>query len=276
MQVRFSCILVVGVLGTGCAGTAGTAPEVASVVVEPLASNEPTPELAPPPPPPQPQRMTTGGFDWLKPAAWELQPERVMRLVTLRVPRATGDALDGEFLMVRAGGDLEANVARWRGQFDGDPEAEITKRAVAGVATSIVQIEGSYRERDWETNTEHMRSGYKMVVAMVHTDPQPLFIKMWGPRSTIDAARVGFDQILDSIRLSSAALLRTERGELKLAAAGFLQKLVGPATATPRWRGPCRGSSSARCPSGARMVSAAECPSYPRSRTARVASPGGC
>lgn len=43
------------------------------------------------------------------------------------------------------------------------------------------------------------QDGWKMVVAMMHTEGAAHFFKMWGPQKTVDGARGDFDQLLGSV-----------------------------------------------------------------------------
>src|SRR5262249_31762022 len=60
---------------------------------------------------------------WDVPPTWQ-QAENAsrMRKATYKVPRAPGDAEDGELTIVQAGGTVDQNVTRWAGQFQAKPE----------------------------------------------------------------------------------------------------------------------------------------------------------
>jgi hypothetical protein len=69
-----------------------------------------------------------------------------MRIATYLVARAEGDPDDAEMSVSRVGGSVEANLGRWKAQFD-PPKADATKRferQVAGLKVTIFETAGSY------------------------------------------------------------------------------------------------------------------------------------
>ncbi len=138
----------------------------------------------------KPAKPAAKGVTWKKPEKWKDGPEKMMRMATFMIPPSEGDSDEGEVSVSRAMGSVEANVTRWRGQFKDSPEAKVEDKEVAGIKTTLVEIEGT-----WMPDKE----GWKMVVAMMHTKGQAHFFKMWGPKKTIDDARSDFDGLLGSI-----------------------------------------------------------------------------
>ena len=67
------------------------------------------------------QLASRGGLKVKFPAGWVLEGGSGMRLGTARLPRVDGDSEDGEMSIIPAFGSVDANVARWEGQFDGSP-----------------------------------------------------------------------------------------------------------------------------------------------------------
>ena len=140
---------------------------------------------------------------WKTPALWQTVPSTSsMRLATLRIPHADGDAEDAEVSITQAGGSIEANAQRWIEQFDaaGQKTAKRSVRKVAGIDVTIVEVEGAYsggmgRDRRQE-------SGWALVGAIVSTPGMPHFIKLTGPVKTVKAARADFDAMIASLAAS--------------------------------------------------------------------------
>lgn len=76
-----------------------------------------------------------------------------MRLAQFSLPRADGDAEDGELVVYffgGSGGSVDANIQRWIGQIqqpDGKPSGAVAKkesRKVNGLALTLVDVSGTY------------------------------------------------------------------------------------------------------------------------------------
>jgi hypothetical protein len=136
---------------------------------------------------------------WKVPVAWPSAPNpSSMRLATHRVPRASGDAEDAELSIARAGGDVEANVERWVGQFGGSAAQTRHEKAVRGLKITVVELEGTY-EGGMGTAEGQPHSGWALLGAIVVGPEQPYFFKLTGPEATVRAARPAFEALLDAI-----------------------------------------------------------------------------
>jgi len=130
-----------------------------------------------------------------------------MRLATYRVPRAPGDSADAELTITRAGGSLEANIRRWKAQFQ--PAAVGTtglrrQQTVNGIVVTIIELRGTYLGRSSSdepaTAAEPPRPGYAMVVVIAHVAGAPYFFKLLGPARSVDGARADLDVLVGSFR----------------------------------------------------------------------------
>jgi hypothetical protein len=140
-------------------------------------------------------------LSWTAPARWQKVPNpSTMRLATYRVPHVPGDDEDPELSVSQAGGAVDANAARWVGQFDaaGQKTAKQTVRKVGDLEVTIVEAEGTFsgamgRERDAEP-------GWALLGAIVATPGMPHFFKLTGPAKSVAAARAEFDALVDSLQ----------------------------------------------------------------------------
>lgn len=137
--------------------------------------------------------------EWTVPAGWRVVANAsAMRLATYAVPHAAGDAVDADVSVTRAGGDVAANVARWRGQFEGaSPPAETTK-TVHGMEVTLVSLEGTYAGGMDPSAPAH--PGWALLAAIVRSRGQPYFFKLTGPAATVRAARPSFDALVASVK----------------------------------------------------------------------------
>ncbi|MFG0262277.1 MAG: hypothetical protein ACF788_07795 [Novipirellula sp. JB048] len=105
-----------------------------------------------------------------------------------------------------AGGDVRANIARWRGQFQGgDAEAQKTKEMKLGKwNVHLVDLSGKFKERVGGGPffggkvVEH--ENYAMAGAIiVHPEGRKYFVKMVGPAEVVSENRDAFVQMIKSI-----------------------------------------------------------------------------
>ncbi len=149
---------------------------------------------------------SVGGVAFTAPERWgETQPSSMMRKAQFRVPRASGDAEDGELAVFYfgpgQGGSIDDNVQRWAGQFtdaSGQPATPTTTtRQVNGASVTVVRAEGTYAS-GLPMGSSTPKPNYAMLGAIVSGSEAPVFFKLVGPRATIDQAVPEFDALVAS------------------------------------------------------------------------------
>jgi hypothetical protein len=133
-----------------------------------------------------------------------------MRVAEFVIPRAPGDAEDGELVLYYFGagaGTIDANIDRWIGQIqqpDGSPTKEKARRStrtVNGLAVTLVDAAGTYVAEVRPGATERFnKPGFRLRAAVVETPRGPYYVKMTGPAATIGAADAAFAAFVDSLR----------------------------------------------------------------------------
>ena len=135
------------------------------------------------------------------PEGWIRQkPTSKMRQAQFKLPHADNDTYDGELTVISSGGDMAANLQRWKGQFREVPnEPLITNREVGGIEVAIVQIDGTflYKARPMDRNAQP-RPDYRVLVAVVQAPRGQVFFKSFGPRSTMEKWQEAFTDMVDS------------------------------------------------------------------------------
>jgi hypothetical protein len=132
-----------------------------------------------------------------------------MRLLQFRLPRADGDARDGEAVVfTNIGGSPQSNVDRWRGQFqevakDRDAVTEVTE-GVKGKVT-FLDITGKYGGGMGGAADPHAGSGggveTRMIGAVVESADGVYYVKVTGPPPTIGKWEKAIrDFVLESAR----------------------------------------------------------------------------
>ena len=166
-----------------------------------------------PPAAPAPAASASGesvaGVSWSAPARWIALAPRPMRAATYRVPAAAGDPEPGEcavfFFGAGQGGDVEANMKRWLGQFEkpgGGAEAGArTASSFNGIKVTTVDVSGTYLASAGPMSpAKESKPGYRLLGAIVEAPEGNVFFKFTGPSRTVGAAEAEFTSLLKSLR----------------------------------------------------------------------------
>ncbi|MFO0593338.1 MAG: hypothetical protein U0441_37700 [Polyangiaceae bacterium] len=145
-----------------------------------------------------------GEILWDVPKNWkEIPNPNAMRIATYLVARADGDPDDGEVSVSRVGGSVEANLSRWKAQFD-PVKPDSTKRferTIAGLKVTIFETAGSYTGMVVRGQQNKPRESWALLAAIVEVPGgDPWFFKLTGPEKTLTAARPDFESLANSVR----------------------------------------------------------------------------
>lgn len=155
------------------------------------------PGAAMPPPgmagavPPPPAVAEGAGLTWKLPAGWTESRTGGMRYATLR-PADGKVEVSVVVLGGPAGGEL-ANVNRWRGQLGLAPLDEAA-RAAARVA-----VKSAVGEVSLYDFTSEGQPASRMVVGLLSHKGSTWFLKLTGESASVESARAGFNQVLESL-----------------------------------------------------------------------------
>lgn len=151
-----------------------------------------------------------GSLQYTAPPAWKTRAtSSSMRVAEFVVPRAQGDAEDGELIVYffgGSGGSVDANVERWIGQFQpeggkaaGKPARVVTN--VGALKVSSVDVSGTYIAEMRPGSPERFnKPNFRMRAAVIETPKGPYFVKFTGPAKTVAQAAGAFDQFIKSLR----------------------------------------------------------------------------
>jgi hypothetical protein len=136
------------------------------------------------------------------PEGWvSVPPANAMRLAEWRIPKVEGDAEDGTVTLSRAGGGVEANVDRWRDQFEGKPEARLARAKLPadGSPVTYVEIEGRFIAPVVPGAPERVnKPGFTLLGAIIEAPEGAYFIKATGPAKTMAANREALRRLVES------------------------------------------------------------------------------
>lgn len=149
--------------------------------------------------PPKP----AGEIVWDAPHAFTSVPNASpMRKATYKIAKVSGDTEDAELSVIVAGGGVEANVARWAGQFQEKPTPKRQDRKVGALSVTLVELDGTFTGGGMPGMAPAApKANWKMLAAIVESGGEATFFKLTGPTATVSAARKDFDALVASLRL---------------------------------------------------------------------------
>lgn len=148
--------------------------------------------------------LQSGTLTFAKPQTWTERPAAsALRVAEFLVPRAAGDAEDGELIVFYfggTGGSVEANIQRWIGQFQSTKEPVKESSTINGLKVTTVDVSGTYTaEVRPGASQRHNKPDFRMRASVVETPKGPYFIKLTGPAATVHQAGSTFDRFLNSL-----------------------------------------------------------------------------
>jgi hypothetical protein len=145
------------------------------------------------------------------PKEWVVQPPNSsMRVAEFVLPRAQGDGEDASLVIYffqGGGGSVQANLERWTSQMvqpDGRPSSRVAKTSALtahGLAITVLDIAGTYTaEMMPGSGSTRNKPNFRLKAAVVETPGGPYFVKLTGPRKTVDRWDASVGEFLTSLR----------------------------------------------------------------------------
>lgn len=155
-----------------------------------------------------PASFEVGSFKFQRPAAWTWieVPEgmKMMRKAVLNIPGKDGGK-PAEIIFYHFGaghgGDTQANIQRWVGQFSEKttPEKIDTKEA-AGTKVTFVSVTGTYQS-GMPMGPKTPMSGYSLIGAILEDAAAgSVFVKCTGPEAVVKEAAAAFSDFIASAK----------------------------------------------------------------------------
>jgi hypothetical protein len=150
-----------------------------------------------------------GKLMFTAPAGWtKKEPSSRIVEAEFAVPPAQGDQSPGRLTAMGAGGSVEQIVDRWIGQFVGPggdpPKPQRDKLTVSGSQVEVIDLAGTYKDTPggpFAGGKTINRENYRMLGAIVQTKAGNYFLKLYGPKATIDASAPGFHEMIKSLKV---------------------------------------------------------------------------
>jgi hypothetical protein len=151
-----------------------------------------------------PDSFEVGGLKFSRPADWNWIPvQSPMRKAQLAVP-GMGSSKTADITFFHfgpsGGGDLESNVQRWLRQFQSTAGAEkVEAKTIGGRKTTLVSTEGTF-SAGMPGQPAAPMDNYALLGAIIEDPSGNVFVKMTGPKETVQAAREKFMKFLESAK----------------------------------------------------------------------------
>lgn len=183
---------------------AETRVEAPTADTQPKSATPPTKNLAPR----AAEGVKPAELQFFPPSDWTVEAaSNAMRKAQYKLPRAASDTSDAELVIFYSGkmgmGPVEANLNRWAGQFsqpDGAKSREkmqtSTRKGAAGNITDAT-LEGTYiAEKVMGSGERYSEANWKMLGAILESDHGPYYLKLVGPKATVDAHAAAFQEFV--------------------------------------------------------------------------------
>jgi hypothetical protein len=142
------------------------------------------------------------------PSSWTSRaPSSSSRLAEYVVPAANG--VPGAEVVVyffgaRMGGNVEANLTRWRDQFtNGESKAtfeRVTHDSTGAFPITFAEFHGAYRRGIGAGSADSVRAGQALIAAIAETPRGTLFIQLFGAEARVVAEREIFRKFVIGLK----------------------------------------------------------------------------
>lgn len=167
---------------------------------------------------PQIVKLADGKLELPVPGNWKaVKPKSRIVQHEFAIAPAKSDDAPGRMTIMAAGGGVEANIARWEGQFKsadggplGDDAKKIEKKTIGDLTVHVVDLTGDFQDSPrGPFGPKVSRPDYRMLAAIVPLSNVPggkgggtWFIKTYGPRTTMNVAEKDFAAMVEGMKLA--------------------------------------------------------------------------
>ncbi len=136
------------------------------------------------------------------PVAWREAPSKSDFIIAeFTVP---GSAGDGRLTLSTAGGEVQANIDRWKGQFgrgSDDPSPKESPLTVDGKDARLVELFGSYQGMEPGATRKKDQAMLGVVIPLRISERETnYFVKLTGPRETLTKVRDEFVKFVETAK----------------------------------------------------------------------------
>jgi hypothetical protein len=214
--MRIPCLAAVPLLiaALACNKSSEQTPAEPSAPAPAMPAAPDKPAAAPSAPPsaaaPAADAPTAGGLTWQASSPLVARtPKSQMRVAEYGLDGEPAAELTVFYFGADQGGSIEANMARWVGQFkqpDGsEPQAKRDERMVKGIPVALVETKGNFSGGMAMPGAPAPAAQTDaMLLGAIAKGPNgAVFFKFTGPRASLEKARSAFESLIESIQPAS-------------------------------------------------------------------------
>lgn len=158
------------------------------------------------------ETVNVKGMTFEVPKTWKSgKPSSSMRLAQYKIGPEKGDDEAAELVLFAfpgGGGTVDANLARWKSQFEGKdgkaPELKTETRKGKNVDVTFAETSGRYVAAVTPGAAEKFdKTDWSLLGAIVQTDNTGYYFKLIGPAKTVKAAKPGFEAMMKSMKVAA-------------------------------------------------------------------------
>ncbi|GAB5404897.1 MAG: hypothetical protein Aurels2KO_31280 [Aureliella sp.] len=153
--------------------------------------------------------LAGGKIKMMSPEGWEQKKPRFPQMIKYEYAIPAG-AKEGEptarITFSAAGGSVDANIKRWKSQFEKlDKKSEVTKFQASKQTVHWADLRGSFKDTmgapPFAGRPPKIREGYRMLGAIIETKESGLqFVKVIGPAAVVDKYAEGTKKMLKELK----------------------------------------------------------------------------
>jgi hypothetical protein len=151
--------------------------------------------------------VAKAGIVWTDAKGFERLPSAsAMRVASYRFAAVAGDKEPAELAVFYfgpgMGGSVESNIDRWVGQFSGVTSGDVkrSEQSAHGLRQHVVEIDDGTYQSGMPGGPKAAKEHYGFIGVVVEAPEGNHFFKLTGPKATVQAARAGFFQMMESVR----------------------------------------------------------------------------
>ena len=121
------------------------------------------------------------------------------------IPDAKALSADFYFFGEGQGGSVEANIARWKGQFEPGATSkseEIQLDGIEGKKATIIHIQGTFLSGPPFGGTKTPIPEHAMLGAIIPGAEAPIFIKLTGNEASVESIAATFKELVSSAKVT--------------------------------------------------------------------------
>jgi hypothetical protein len=141
------------------------------------------------------------------------KPTSRMRVAQMRVPKVGSDKEDAELIIFYfgegQGGDVDANIQRWKSMFFPprgktiDEVSTVEHAKVGDVPVTTLDIQGTYKYKKAPIvpdSQAELKPGYRMLASYFGSKNGPYFLRLVGPAATVGQNKKGYESWLKNFK----------------------------------------------------------------------------